>query len=476
MIKGIKIKSISFKLVIFSLMAVMVFILSLPLLSSKFNYTPFKAFGVEIAPSKTYKIVYDLPHLSKKITPSTRKKAETNLSKVFNIPLSSLKQNEYLSKPVVYITYIPFINRYRGFIKIGNTVSQFKTIKTIPDNLNLDSSFLNNNTQSTLILTCYFTLNNIPFRSNIFILNNGSILQYSSMTIQDSNDNVIGMFTYGKNKATKKVPENSIIHKPVGIDNNSESIGYSKEIVLRSYIKDITIDDPFGSNYRNVHGLRTDAMVNSPFTTSNNVDNMISIRSWGFRKQIIDVYKSFYEAEFHGDTAYVNVDITNIDDVLETEYQSMALETNQYRFPFESNYTTLPINVSFNLSGINVSYTINIPIGGVKKSWIYKQTYGNIQYFNNYAELNANSFYLNWSDSKLFWPDYDNNPYISNPGGSYGGFYARQFFKNESYGSGFYARYTSSYTYCVRVSMAFTGTDYYFFTVYNTFDNVCLDR
>ncbi len=53
MIKGIKIKSISFKLVIFSLIAVMFFILSLPLFSSKFNYTPFKAFGVEIAPSKT---------------------------------------------------------------------------------------------------------------------------------------------------------------------------------------------------------------------------------------------------------------------------------------------------------------------------------------------------------------------------------------------------------------------------------------
>jgi len=238
--------------------------------------------------------VYDLPHLSKKITPSTRKKAETNLSKVFNIPLSSLKQNEYLSKPVVYITYIPFINRYRGFIKIGNTVSQFKTIKTIPDNLNLDSSFLNNNTQSTLILTCYFTLNNIPFRSNIFILNNGSILQYSSMTIQDSNDNVIGMFTYGKNNSRDSL---YTTYRKFTHHTNTIGVSYSDEdsfdwIRRGNSIKYIRINNPFGGSSLYVPGIRQDILAKYPFIAPNQRLG-VRLRTWAFQKSIASAYKTF---------------------------------------------------------------------------------------------------------------------------------------------------------------------------------------
>ncbi len=417
--------------------------------------------------------MYDLPHLSKKITPSTRKKAETNLSKVFNIPLSSLKQNEYLSKPVVYITYIPFINRYRGFIKIGNTVSQFKTIKTIPDNLNLNSSSLNNNTQSTLILTCYFTLNNIPFRSNIFILNNGSILQYSSMTIQDSNDNVIGMFTYGKSSTLWQKGNTNRNTNNSSATNTQTDYVWESEKVIKHNVKFTSINDPFGNLGRfSEPANRLDAMVNTPFNNLAGATNSFAARSWAFKTQIENAYTNFYHTAGYGNV-YTYAYINDIDNIIDMRFPSEINESNLY--PEESGYSSVPINISFTLLGVgSIGYSINVPYSGVRKVWTLQNTFGSAYPYNygKYSAFPCNTF--TWDNPDLFWKistyDAETN---NNPGSYYSGFYCRYSAAMYASGSYMYVLYASEVNYGIKVvSTTYNRVDYYYLSVSQEFPYV----
>ncbi len=460
-----------------SVIGAMLLLLSIPFIPG-FNYSPLNVLGVEITPTQEYRIQFDLPHI-KPITPEVRQKAETHLSKLFGITQSNLKNGTLLSKPFVDIKELPITNSYIGSIKIGNANIPFNKVTKQFNKVSRD-----NELPSKELLTAYFRVNGKPLRANIFIMSSGSVLQYASMTLQDKDDNVLAMFTHGRaekqaerNTLQDREKKSSLYEKPVTTSDDDDG-GDASEFVLRSYVKDITIG-AYGQT-RTVHGLRTDAMEMSPFRPDLYIKNRLSIRSWGFRKSIIDAYKSIYAGlGYNPTTITVHLGVSKIDNIIENEYKSAANITNdtQFRFPLPSGYSSIPLSISFVLRNISISYTINVPYGGVKKTWIYKHTAGSGNTDYNYAEIIADPFYdYTWNDNNLFWPDnYYNNPYLQNPGSSYGGFYAKQGFTNDHYGSGFYSRFTSSYVYSISVSVPFYGTDYYYFSVYNTFDNVRLD-
>ncbi len=467
-----------FKVSISILMSALILLLSLTPFLPKFNYTPFKAFAVEIIPSKTYKITYDLPHLSKGITGKQREKAENNLSKTFGIPLSSLKQNEYLSKPLVYITYIPFLKKYEGFVKIGNIVSKFDKIKVLQQGTlaqNTKTSNSDSNNQSGILLTAYFTLNKKPLRANIFIMNNGSVLKYSSMTIQDQNDNVLAMFTYGKAPFTRddsKSPANS---KSVNMRKIGNSGGWETEQVLKHQVKYITINDPVGNTpSATVPALRLDAMSNRPFNNSGGANNSLAARSWLFGKQIADAYKNFFVSDGYG-TVYAYSFVNDISNTIWQRFPSEINKSNVY--PEGTNYSTIPIEISFDLKYVSIGYTIYVPYGGVKRTWTLENTFNHTTYQCNYGKFEALPCYtFSWNDKNLFWNSsvYDA---ITNdsPGSSYGGFYSRYETALYAYGDYLYANYSNEIDCGIKVvSATYDTVDYYYISVSETFPYVNL--
>lgn len=217
-------------------------------------------------------------------------------------------------------------------------------------------------------------------------------------------------------------------------------------------------------------------MAQYPFSTSISTLDLLSLRSWGFRKPLTDAYRTFYQnAGYNPSLIDVDFGAASVDHIIETNFQSGA--DTPYSFPQPSGYVTVPLRVRFPLYGYgSVGYTIGMPVGGVSKTWTYRQTTGSIPGMNNYAELAANSFFnCAWNDNSLFWPDNHSNPYISNPGSSFGGFYSHNVFLRQATGPGFTARYTSSYLYSIGVGILGQGTDYYYLSSYTTFDPVTLD-
>ncbi|HEX7607989.1 MAG TPA: hypothetical protein VF370_01520 [Candidatus Cryosericum sp.] len=448
----------TFKLI--SILLVFALLFALTPFIKPLNFSDCSLLAVSINPSKKYAIDFDLPHL-KSVDTLTRESANKNIVKTFNFKDGTI---DY-TRPYVEIEQNSLGNSYSGLIRCGNIQTNFERI--IP-------KFKNKNSPTTdTLLEGRFTLNSKSLRANIFLVENGSFLQYASVTIQDEMDNVLAMFTYGK---AGEMPQPKNGPKDVeNIENNDQqAMTDNSERVVRSYVKDMTLGDPFGGTSPiTVHALRTDAMAQYPF---NSTLDLLSLRSWGFRKPLTDAYRTFYQnAGYNPSLIYIDFGASSVDHVIETEFQSGADTT--YSFPQPSGYTTVPLSVSFPLYGYGgIGYTIGMPVGGVSKAWTYRQTAGSIPGMNNYAELAANSFYnCTWNDNNLFWPDNDSNPYISNPGSSFGGFYSHNVFLLQATGPGFTARYTSSYLYSIGVGILGQGTDYYYLSSYNTFDPVTID-
>ena len=459
-------------LISISVISALLLLLSVPFVG-KFNYSSFNALAVNITPSQDYKIQFDLPHI-KPITASQREKADKNLSKVFGIKLPNLKDNEaFLSKPNVEIKLLPITGKYVGSIKIDNLYIPFSKITK-----QFTANNKNNELPSKILLTAYFTLNSKPLRANIFIINNGSVLKYASMTVQDKDDNVLAMFTYGK--VLNKESNNRCIEPsstPKTLDAGSV-YSWETEKVLEHQVKYITINDPFGNLPPSSEpSIRLDAMSNYPFNNSGGAANYLSSRIWGFNTQLENSYKNFYESAGWGNVysyAYIN----NIDSVIETRFPAEINESNLY--PKQSGYSSVPISISFSLFGVgSVSYSINVPYGGVKKTWTLKNTIGanpNIEPYN-YGKFSAFPFStFTWRDSNLFW-NYSISDALSNdnPSSDYGGFYCR--YQTSLYASGdyLYALYSGDIDYGVKIiSTNYHRVDYYYISTSESFPYVNL--
>ncbi len=447
-----------FKVSISILMSALILLLSLTPFLPKFNYTPFKTFAVEIIPSKTYEITYDLPHLSKGITAKQREKAENNLSKTFRIPLSSLKQNEYLSKPLVYITYIPLLKKYEGFVKIGNIISKFDKIKVLQEGTptqNTEASNSDSNNQSDILLTGYFTLNNILLRANIFIMNNGSVLRYSSMTIQDQNDNVLAMFTFGKalNKNSENIARNMKTNKKISEISATYSDEDSFNWIRRgNSIKYISITNPFTGAVSYVPAIRQDVLAKYPFIAPNERLG-VRLRTWTFQNDIGNTYKNFYANQYG--SGWASVGIYDMENSYNFRFSTDLLNCGFY--PEEKDYndnTPLLLNIAFNLIKSLTPYLRVIPINfsvKVESGYEIKWNFG-----NNYAYVSAkaeypvsgDTFSYDWNNS-IEWPGsgYEAN-YLENPDSSYKGFVSKILFWLAGNSDSYYGDF-SGYSYYV---------------------------
>jgi len=406
---------------------------------------------------------------------------------VFGANTLSLNNGKLFSRPIVFLKWNPLSGKYSGLIRIGGRSIPFDKVvnqvhgskKGIP---------------SKILLTAYFTLNGKLLRANIFIMNNGSVLKYASMTLQDKEDNVLAMFTYGRanlpSDKTGNAPSRGVVKTSSEGQNGGSALSgspqstdssWATEKVLKHQVKYITINDP-ASNLapQTEPAVRLDAMSNYPFNNSSGAGNYLSERVWGFNTQIESAYTNFYENSGWGNVytyAYVN----DIENVIETRFSSEINESNLY--PKESNYSSVPIDISFNLFGIgSVNYPINVPYSGVKKTWTLKNTQpgGNpdIEPFN-YGKFTAFPFSaFTWRDSNLFWK-YSLSDALTNdhPGSSYGGFYCR--YQTTIYTSGnyLYALYSSDIDYGIKVvSTTYNRVDYYYISVSESFPYVNLTQ
>ncbi len=456
-----------------TLVSVFLFLSFIPFMHT-LNYSGFEALGVSISPSQKYIINYDLPHI-KPVNASVREKARKSLCKTFGISSSNENGKYDITKPMVFLFKSPVSNKYYGNIEIGNIKANFTKIKVISEEKQTSEQNPKGKDlpPSKVLLTCYFTLNEKPLRANIFLMNEGSFLRYSSMTIQDKNDNVLAMFTFGKAPLEKGSSEKS--PKTKAITTNEGSGGWETEEVLKHQIKYITINDPVGNMQpATVPALRLDAISNRPFNNSGGANNYLAARSWLFGEQIAAVYKNFFVSAGYGDV-YAYPYVNSISNTIWQRFPSEINKSNVY--PEETGYSTIPIEISFDLKFVSVGYTIHIPYGGVKRTWTLENTFNHTSYQCNYGKFSAlpyNTFV--WNDKNLFWNSsvYDAMTNDS-PGSSYGGFYSRYETALYAYGDYLYANYSSEIDCGIKVvSAKYDVVDYYYISVSETFPYVNL--
>jgi hypothetical protein len=450
------------------LAAVLILLASVPFVNN-INYSPFDILAVNITPSRKYKIHFDLPH-TKPVTKVERKRAEARLSKILGIGTFSLNDDKLLSTPIVLLKWNPLSGKYSGSIRMGGHNIPFDRVenqvyggkKGIP---------------SKILLTAYFTLNGKVLRANIFIINNGSVLKYASMTVQDKYDNVLAMFTYGKANA---VPgKESAINDAQGwsspAGNSGKSFG-EVEKVLKHQVKYITINDPFGNASPALEPvIRFDAMSNYPFNNSRGASNYLSSRMWGFSTPLENALSNFYRTAGWG-RVHTRVYVNSISSVMETKFPSEINESNLY--PKQSTYySILPVGVLFNLC--IAGNTIRIPRQGIQRVWELKNTIcanTGMEPFN-YGKFSAFPFSaFTWCDRNLFWncpvKDALSN---DNPDSSCGGFYCRYQVNLYASGSNLYACYSGHINYGIKVvSDTPDRVDYYCISVLESFPNVNL--
>ncbi len=456
-----------------SIVGTILLLLSIPFIPG-FNYSPLNVLGVEVTPTQEYRIQFDLPHI-KPVTPEVRQKAETHLSKLFGITQSSLKNGTLLSKPFVDIKELPITNSYIGSIKIGNATIPFSKVTK-----QFNKTSKDNELPSKELLTAYFRVNGKSLRANIFIMSSGSVLQYASMTLQDKDDNVLAMFTYGRAKSKKL--SNDINDKLNVAVAKTESgfFGSKKVATRRKNIHYIYINDPYGNgiNYYEP-GNRTDVMSEDPFPMNADTDQAITMRTWGFQDRIADAYRSIYKSNFG--TGYAEVGVYKITNKYALHYAADALIGSAFPAPSDFNYS--PISVNFNLMYLSVSYPVYV--SGIKGNWTssFDPYYDGSSTFKNIAIHTANTpsqwssdtFDSEWNNS-IQWKSGDYSySYLTNPDSSYKGYYTSVEFSNKSVYSAYFGDFHSSIVYTVEAGNG-AFYDWYYITVEDSLSDVRLDE
>ncbi len=367
---------------------ILIFTLLLPIISKTTNYTSFNALAISITPSESYTITFNLPYpRNKKITKTEREKAEKGLSKAFDIPLSSLKPNEHLSTPIVYLTQNAITKTYKGYIRIGNKKSNFSKIKV---SFQTPQSY-KSNTNKTIktLLTAYFTLNNKPLRANIFLINKGSVLQYASMTIQDKNDNVLAMFGYGR--LIEKVARVNKIGalRESKICNGDDSFVWVKKSGSVKYVK---IVNPFSGGFREVSVIGQNVFAKHPFVHPN--------ERLGVKTETLAFQKDFASAVKRCGGCTADVEVCSVENGYKFYFPSDLLNCgfcpakerineDKQRF-FKFNYGL--INPLFCLGNIFARY------GGKTKNyaavkWEFGSNIANVKISNTFPCDTENVFY-----------------------------------------------------------------------------------
>jgi len=434
--------------------------------------------AISITPSKSYTITFNLPYpRNKKITKTEREKAEKGLSKAFDIPLSSLKPNEHLSTPIVYLTQNAITKTYKGYIQIGNKKSNFSKVKVSFQTTQSHKS--NTNKTIKTLLTAYFTLNNKPLRANIFLINKGSVLQYASMTIQDKNDNVLATFRYGK-LFKSAVKRRNLIGKADTFYNNSvrplqlKTRAFStKSIYINSYLNGYypyNLSEP---------AIRTDVLARYPFATQPSLTQYINMRTWGFQNRIANAFKQYYT--YYYGNGWAKAGVSYLSNTYKLRYAANDLTSHPLAHDFE--YDRFPVSFTLvNSYPLDVSYSIYVPHG---RRSVWQQSYNSYggsdmynvanYYIQTVSSDSSDVFDSSWNDSIQWKNNNYSYSYNENPDSSYKGYFTSVSFSNGSFGSGYYGDFLSSLYYSVQAGSG-ALYDRYYITVSQTFDDVCLDK
>lgn len=371
---------------------------------------------------------------------------------------------------------------WKGFVRFGQTTINLLSPKEMFTEE--DASY----TSTLLEAELDFKVKGEKAWANIFLVENGSLLEYVSITLQNGRGNLVAMFTYGKPpiKKDKKALEEGR-GTSGGIHTGNSTVISSTDPVLALKARRLnysTLYDPFGQlNPRSVLTLRTDAMALSPFPTSSGSGQTLNIRSWGFHDQIEQWYRDVYSR--FGTSPWAHAGIYQVIHSTRTLYLSNLVKSASYPEDSDFRYVNIPIPVGFilkvlGLPNLPISYTINVPTDGIKREWKGESTL--YPGYNDKATLEvltrganyADTFDSNWRTS-LRWPgtiQEANN--LLNPSSSYDGFYSLAQIFNYAYGTGFYANYYSKMYYAVRAGNGALW-DIYYLSFDNTLLSVQLD-
>ena len=456
----------------------LIFTLSLPATYGTVNYKPFKILTVSFSPSVIYRITFDLPKPADKNT-------EENLSKTFGIPLSSLKRNERLSKPKVYLAENPVTKTFKGFVEIGGRKLPFSEVEnkfTLPHESGSNSEKLPDFNVKKILLTAYFTLNNNPMHANIFLAINGSVLQYASMAVQDKNDNILGLFRRGKLLNCIILKNDSVASAKTTDDGSSKFYGNSWMKPHACETKYLNLSVPFGKGKTLYFpAFRTAAMSDYPFVTEPGFYQSLAMRVWAFQNEVADAFGYYYGKGFPDP----NVDV-GVPYILNTYRLRYSADANVENINYSSRgFSHIVSQIAFEMNNTGkFEILLGMPHGRMWK-WYggFDMRYGGGSGIRNVVTHrtqtvscdSADAFDPQWNDSLRWKAVYAKYLYDRYRYASSGGYYTYMSFVNWSSGNAFYCDFSSNVIYSVLVNAYGGERDFYCIDISQNFRNVRLD-
>ena len=440
-------------------LALFVLLFSLFSFTHLFNLSSLNILGITIQPAKVYKLELSLPHADL-LSDDVKLSSNKNLMKVFNL-------NETLITPSLILNCDGY-NYWDGTFSFEKTALPFKTITQISKlehgpytSTLLEAKLPKPSTKEDLI-------------SNIYILENGSVVQYVSVTIQNANGDLLSTYTYGTLPPISSFDES---FKPQEEVVRAYSLVPQTDypyVTKQSQLTYSTFYDPYNTLFpRTLITQRADAMAMSPLSTVHSV----SIRSWAFFDGIEQFYKDVY-ARF-GTYPWAQGGVYRVVNSIKTNYLTdISLDTC---FPPASANQTGPINVSFSISvgPFSISYSIIPPNSGLSISWSKESTiqqgnYNKGTFTTQTSGANyASTFENNWRNSLNWVGTTQEASSLIYPPSSYKGNYVKMNFYPFA-SSPYYANFYSEYSYSIRAGNGALW-DFYYITSPNTMTNVRLD-
>ncbi len=444
-------------------LAFFVLLFSLFSFTHLFNLSSLNILGITIQPAKVYKLKLSLPHADL-LSNDVKLSSNTNLMKVFNL-------NETLITPSLILNCDGY-SYWDGTFSFEKTALPFKTITQISKlehgpytSTLLEAKLPKPSTKEDLI-------------SNIYILENGSIVQYVSVTIQNAMGDLLSTYTYGTLPPISSFDES---FKPQEEVVRAYSLAPQTDYpyaTKQSQLTYSTFYDPYNTlSPRTLITQRADAMTTTPIGTSPGTNHFISIRSWAFFDGIEQFYKDVY-ARF-GTYPWAEGGVYKIVNSIKTNYSS-NISIDSSSPPASANQTS-PINVSFSVSvgPFSISYSIIPPTSGISIAWSKESTIQSNFYNKGTVTIQtsganyASTFESNWRNS-LNWvgTTQEASSLIYPPSSYKGSWILMQFAINAS--SPYYANFYSEYSYSIRAGNGALW-DFYYITSPNTMTNVRLD-
>jgi len=440
-------------------------------LTHRFSFSSFGIFGVNAEPAKSYNIRLSLPQanlLSDEVKVASNKK----LMKVFNI-------NENAINPVITLTGDAQSKVWNGIFKFEKTPFLIKSINEV--SRNEKGAYTSTLLQGDLINP----VSNERMLANIYILENGSVIQYVSVTIQKENGDVVSMYTYGKLPPVSTFDDSSSNSMEVAKAGTLTIQATAEQFkILKTQLAYSTLYDPYNRIYpRIVVTQRADAIVNQPFNNIGGATNSLSIRSWAFFTQIENFYKDVYT--LFGSSPWAQAGVYKISNEIYNYYNSEIINKK----PPESINRTSSLGVSLELVNkipfVTVNYEIIFPFTGVKIHWSSTddpsgapgRNYDNVDIYTAGPDY-ASTFDKNWRES-LEWrgslSQASSSPSQFVPPSDYKGNFVTMQFTNYSYGSDFRSSFYSNYFYSVRAGNGALW-DLYYIGSYCAIPDVRLDQ